>query len=131
MLPQAWRQTVSKQFLRKSQVAQRYQVHERTVGRAVTLPPLPDMQALVHQYGGYHRIPNGVWADHYNRLITVQVWLTMRHFPPGSRRYSGPKLKWPRAPPTARHSIFNRQQVMRSRSYYVICDQVPSQRIAL
>jgi hypothetical protein len=65
-------------------------------GRAVTVPPLPDLQALVTKHGGYHRIPRDAWADHYNRLITVQVWLIMRHLPPESRRYSGPKLKWPR-----------------------------------
>jgi hypothetical protein len=64
---------------------------------AVTMPPLPaDLQTLVAKYGGYHRIPNDVWADHYNQMITVWVWLTMRHFPPQCRSYSGVKLKYPR-----------------------------------
>jgi hypothetical protein len=60
---------------------------------AVIMPPAPDLQALVTEHGGYHRIPNDVWADHFNKMIDVQIWLTMRHLPPQSRIYSGPKLK--------------------------------------
>jgi hypothetical protein len=65
-------------------------------GRAITMPPLPDLQTLVTKHGGYHRIPNEAWADYYNKWITTRVWLAMRHFPPQCRRYSGVKLKYPR-----------------------------------
>jgi hypothetical protein len=45
------------------------------------MPPAPDLQALVEQSGGYHRISREAWAKHYNQMITVWVWLAMRHFP--------------------------------------------------
>jgi hypothetical protein len=44
------------------------------------------LQAFVHQYGGYHRIPNDAWAKHYDQMITVWVWLAMRHFPKHTAR---------------------------------------------
>jgi hypothetical protein len=60
---------------------------------AVVMPPAPDLQALVEKHGGYHCIPRDAWAEHFNKMIDVQVWLTMRHFPPKSCIYSGVKLK--------------------------------------
>jgi hypothetical protein len=68
------------------------------------MPPLPDLQALVTKYGGYHRIPADAWADFHNRQIAVWVWLVHRHFPP-QRRYGGVKLKYPR--PRQKRDIAN------------------------
>jgi hypothetical protein len=59
------------------------------------MPPLPDLQALVAKYGGYHRIPCDAWADFHNRQIAAWVWLVHRHFPP-QRKHSGVKPKYPR-----------------------------------
>jgi hypothetical protein len=47
---------------------------------SIVMPTPPDLQALVRQYGGYHRIPNDAWAKHYDQMIQVWTWLAMRHF---------------------------------------------------
>ena len=53
---------------------------------AIVMPTPPDLQALVHQYGGYHRIPNDAWAKHHDQMISVWVWLSQRHFPKHTAR---------------------------------------------
>ena len=59
----------------------------------IVMPPAPDLQALVTQYGGYHRIPNEAWAKHYNEMITVHVWLAMRHIPKHTPKRRKRKIK--------------------------------------
>ena len=60
-------------------------LRRRKLPPSIVMPTPPDLQALVHQYGGYHRIPNDVWAKHYDQMITVWVWLAMRHIPKDAR----------------------------------------------
>ena len=55
-------------------------------GNDIVMPATPDLQALVDQYGGYHRIPNEAWAKHNNQMATAWVWLAMRHIPKESRK---------------------------------------------
>jgi hypothetical protein len=66
-------------------------LRRRKLPPSIVMPTPPDLQALVDQYGGYHRIPNDAWAKHYDQMIAVWVWLAMRHFPKESRRKTTPR----------------------------------------
>jgi hypothetical protein len=68
------------------------------------MPPTPDLQALVAQFGGYHRITLQAWAAYDLQMSVTWVWLAQRHVPKESRA----KMKQQKATARKRRKVQNK-----------------------
>jgi hypothetical protein len=46
-----------------------------------TMPPPPDLQKLVEEFGGYHKVTPEAWALYDEQLAATQAWLALHHKP--------------------------------------------------